>query len=302
MACTEAIDSADATPRLTFGRFFGRVTEKREIEGFTLARFIPTVPRSRVRRHRHDEAHFVFVLRGIYETTAKPAYDASAPRVIYSPPGTVHRDCFAHEDLSRSAFATLSVSAEALAAAATETALPVQEVCLPASAIGLVRQLLTEARGCDDLSSAVTEAHCLELLQRTGSECEPAVSGAPSWLRQARDLLRDTCLDAGPKSVAEIAGVLGVHPVHLARRFRQSFGTTPGEYLRRCRLERARRLMRRSAASLAEIAAAAGFSDQSHFSNAFRKSYGVSPGVFRRSYISRISISDDTSMAFTTSV
>ena len=58
---------------------------------------------------------------------------------------------------------------------------------------------------------------------------------------------------------------------------------TPGEYLRRCRLERARRLMQRSAAPLAEIAAAAGFSDQSHFSNAFRKIFGVSPGAFRRS-------------------
>jgi AraC family transcriptional regulator len=283
MTDLEAIDSGDVTPRMAFGCFFGRVTEKRQIDGFTLARFTPTVPKSKVQRHRHEEAHFVFVLRGIYETCAQPAHDASAPRVIYSPPGTVHRDCFSHEDLSQAAFATLSVSSEALAAVATETKLPVKEVCLPASAIALVRQLLTEARGHDDLSSAVTEAHCLELLQRTGIERELAVSEAPGWLRRARELLRDTCFDPGPRSVAEIAAELGVHRVHLARRFRQSFGMTPGEYLRRCRLERARRLMRRSAAPLAEIAAATGFSDQSHFNKAFRKSFGVSPGVFRRS-------------------
>jgi AraC family transcriptional regulator len=276
MAFPEAIDSGDATPRMAFGRFFGRVAETR-------ARFTPTVPKSAVQLHRHEEAHFVFVLRGIYETSAQPAHDASAPRVIYSPPGTVHCDCFSDEDLSRSEFAALSVSSEALAAAATEVKLPVKAVCLPASAIGLVRQLLTEARVHDDLSSAVTEAHCLELLQRTGIERELAVSGAPGWLRRARELLRDTCFDAGPKSIAEIAGELGVHPVHLARRFRKSFGMTPGEYSRRCRLERACRLMRRSAAPLAEIAAVTGFSDQSHFSNAFRKSFGLSPGVFRRS-------------------
>ena len=273
----------DAMPRMAFGRFFGKVAEKREVEGFTLARFTPTVPKREVRDHRHEEAHFVFVLRGVYETSAQPAPDASPPRIIYSPPGTVHRDCFSEEDLSQLAFATLSVSAEALAAVATEAELPAQAVCLPASAVALVRQLLTEAQGCDDLSGAVSEACCLELLQRTGIEREPVVSGAPAWLRRARELLRDPCFGLGPRSVAEIAGELGVHPVHLARRFRQSFGMTPGEYLRHCRLQRARHLMRRSTAPLVEIAAAAGFSDQSHFTNAFRKSFGVSPGAFRHS-------------------
>src|SRR3954454_15254339 len=164
---SEVIDSGDATTRMALGCFFGRVTETREFDGFTLARFTPTVPKSKVQRHRHEEAHFVFVLRGVYETRAQPALDASAPRVIYSPPGTVHRDCFFHEDLSQSAFATLSVSSEALAVVATETKLPAKGVCLPASAIGLVRKLLAEARRHVDLSNGFDEAHCLELLQRT---------------------------------------------------------------------------------------------------------------------------------------
>jgi len=58
---------------------------------------------------------------------------------------------------------------------------------------------------------------------------------------------------------------------------KECFGLTPGEYLRRCRLDRARWLLRRSSAGLADIAAATGFTDQSHFSNAFRKGFGVSP-------------------------
>jgi AraC family transcriptional regulator len=281
----------DATIRMPFGRFFGRAAEKREIAGFTLARFVPTVPKSRVQWHVHEEAHFVFILRGWYETSARPAHGSPWPHLIYSPPGTAHRDCFAEEDLSLSEFATLSVSFPALAAVESETRLPVEAVCLPESAVGLVRQILVESGGThgslgskyrDDLSECVTEALCLELLQRTGAETDPAVSRAPAWLRRARELLHDTCLYEGPRSVREIAGELGVHPVYLARRFRQSFGMTPGEYLRRCRLERARWLLRRSSAGLAEIAAATGFSDQSHFSNAFRKGFGVSPGVYRR--------------------
>ena len=283
--------SGGATVQMPFGRFFGTAAEKREIAGFTLTRFVPTVPKSRVQWHAHEEAHFVFVLRGWYETSARPAHSSPWPRLIYTPPGTPHRDCFAEEDLSRSEFATLSVSSSALAAVESETRLPAEAVCLPESAVGLARQILAESVGAhgslgsksrDDLSACITEALCLELLQRTGAEPEPSESGAPVWLRRARELLHDTCLEEGPRTVREIAGELGVHPVYLARRFRQSFGMTPGEYLRRCRLDRARWLLRRSSAGLAEIAAATGFTDQSHFSNAFRKGFGVSPGVYRR--------------------
>ena len=96
-------------------------------------------------------------------------------------------------------------------------------------------------------------------------------------------VLRDSCLVPGPRSVRDIARELDVHPVHLARRFRRHFDTTPGDYLRRCRLDRARSLLRRSQASLADIASATGFTDQSHFTNAFRKTFGISPGAFRRS-------------------
>ncbi|HBL26578.1 MAG TPA: hypothetical protein DD490_07070 [Acidobacteria bacterium] len=277
------IDNDEAMVRMGFGRFFGWAVETREVGGFALGRFTPMMAKREVRLHRHEEAHFVFALRGAYVTAAAPPPDASSPRIIYSPPGTVHRDGFAGDDPSRCVFAALSVPAETLAEVAAETQLPDREVCLPASAIGLVHQLLTEAQGHDDLAGAIAEAHGFELLRRTGKEREAEAGGAPGWLRRARELLRDTACGVGPTSIAEVARELGVHPVHLARRFRRSFGMAPGEYVRRCRLERARRLMRRSTAPLAEIAVAAGFTDQSHFNNVFRKSFGVSPGVFRRS-------------------
>lgn len=278
------------TARLSFGQFFARMTAERAFGGFRLARLVPNRPKREVQRHHHDEAHFVFVLRGSYETSARrPAGAASSgPLLIFSPPGTMHRDCFADEDLSRASFATLSVSSAAFAMAESEAILPSEEVCLAASATGLVRQLLVETRAPrvgagDDLSECIAEALCLDLLLRTGVDRDTRVAAAPSWLRRARELLRDSCLVPGPRSVHDIARELDVHPVHLARRFRRHFDTTPGDYLRRCRLDRARALLRRSQASLADIATATGFTDQSHFTNAFRKTFGISPGVFRRS-------------------
>jgi AraC-like DNA-binding protein len=55
-----------------------------------------------------------------------------------------------------------------------------------------------------------------------------------------------------------------------------------GEYVRTLRLEGAIRDLEESEASLAAIALANGFSDQSHFSNAFRRHTGVTPSEYRR--------------------
>jgi AraC family transcriptional regulator len=74
-----------------------------------------------------------------------------------------------------------------------------------------------------------------------------------------------------------------VHPVHLARTFRRYYHCSPGEYVRRLRLESATRELCASDASLIEIALAAGYCDQSHFSKSFKRHTGMSPARFRAS-------------------
>ncbi len=44
-------------PQLPFGRFFGRAAAEREVGGFRLAQFRPTLANREVAPHRHDEAH-----------------------------------------------------------------------------------------------------------------------------------------------------------------------------------------------------------------------------------------------------
>ena len=63
----------------------------------------------------------------------------------------------------------------------------------------------------------------------------------------------------------------------LFRRVRGSFQTTPSELLRERRLARAQNLLRERRGSVSEIAYAVGFDNLSHFSQAFRKRYGVAP-------------------------
>ena len=58
-------------------------------------------------------------------------------------------------------------------------------------------------------------------------------------------------------------------------------GARPGEYLRHCRMERAIGLLHDRHTSLAEVAAACGFVDQSHFTHAFRRRYRCTPAQYR---------------------
>ena len=59
-------------------------------------------------------------------------------------------------------------------------------------------------------------------------------------------------------------------------------GESPGDYVRRIRIERAARLLRSTSIPLAQVAQAAGFVDQSHMTRVFARQFGFTPGAWRR--------------------
>jgi AraC family transcriptional regulator len=73
-------------------------------------------------------------------------------------------------------------------------------------------------------------------------------------------------LDAAP-TLAEIAAVAGLNPYHFARQFKAATGLPPHQYVITRRVEWAKHLLQAgTSSSLAEVAARAGFYDQSQFS------------------------------------
>jgi AraC family transcriptional regulator len=88
-------------------------------------------------------------------------------------------------------------------------------------------------------------------------------------------------LDAAP-TLEQMAAVARLSPYHFARQFRAATGLPPHQYVIARRVERAKQFLHAGAdLSLAEVAARAGFSDQSQFSRHFRRLVGVTPGRFR---------------------
>jgi AraC family transcriptional regulator len=88
-------------------------------------------------------------------------------------------------------------------------------------------------------------------------------------------------LDAG-SSLEQMAAVARLSPYHFARQFKAATGLPPHQYVILRRVERARQLLQAGTElSLADVAAEAGFSDQSQFSRHFKRLVGVTPGQFR---------------------
>jgi len=141
-------------------------------------------------------------------------------------------------------------------------------------------RVFREFRQMDCLSPLALESLILELLVVACRTTAPAAEQAPpGWLRRAKEML-DEC-PTQPHVLADVAGASGVHPGHFARAFRLHYRCTAGEYLRQRRVERAIRLLRGNT-PLAEIATAAGFADQSHFSAVFKRHTGMTPAVYRK--------------------
>lgn len=80
-------------------------------------------------------------------------------------------------------------------------------------------------------------------------------------------------------TVDVLAREAGLSRVHLTRTFSRQFGVPPHVYLNAVRVHRAQAALR-GGMPLAEVAAACGFADQSHFSRRFKGSVGLAPGAW----------------------
>lgn len=102
---------------------------------------------------------------------------------------------------------------------------------------------------------------------------------APDAIGLARDIIMDEA--DRPLSLERIAERVGLSRWHLVRRFRSAFGTSPHALLIDRRLRIAKSLLD-AGEPIASAAAAACFTDQSHFSRHFFAAFGMTPGTYVR--------------------
>ncbi len=84
-------------------------------------------------------------------------------------------------------------------------------------------------------------------------------------------------------TVAEIAEYMHFNRSYLSRKFKNQIGIELSKYIQQCKLEESKNLLRYSDKSISEISNLLCFSSQSHFQNAFKKQFKITPQTFRNS-------------------
>ena len=146
----------------------------------------------------------------------------------------------------------------------------------------LARRVAHELDRSDSVARVAAEGLALEMLATAAriAEVECGKPRPPKWLVRGQELLHAHFRE--DLRVTDVARAVGVHPVYFARVFRAHLHVPIGAYLRGLRLEWAARRLAQGEEPLSEIALAAGFADQSHFTRVFKRYAGATPSRYRR--------------------
>jgi AraC family transcriptional regulator len=233
-------------------------------------------------RHAHEHATMAVVLSGRFRKQLATGIQEACPgSLISEPPGERHSNWFGPRGARVVLLQPLQPQDDEVPSH-TLFARPRAAVDPWAAALG--RRIAEELTSPDDLSAIALHGLTLELLVRAARGRSPPSGGRPPpWLARIEELLRVHFVH--PPSMEHLAHEAGVHPVHVARVFRRHHGCTAASHVRRLRVAWAQEQLLRPGASLAAVALAAGFSDQSQFSRAFRQVVGVSPARWRREQV-----------------
>lgn len=132
-----------------------------------------------------------------------------------------------------------------------------------------------DAAVCD---AAVSELVALafagrpSLLDAAAPELSPAIQKSLERMRLYYHM---------PTRVAELAATVGMSESHFSRTFKAAMGTSPIDWLRRERINQAKRRLIESDDAVKEIAQQVGYSDQFFFSKDFKKMTSLTPTQFR---------------------
>ena len=151
-------------------------------------------------------------------------------------------------------------------------------------ALGLLKQLqqnVTQDRLYIDSSFNTFYLHLIGHYTSRKTSIEDTYKGLTAFLDRRLDEYIQANL-AHNLSLADLARVAGLSTSHLTKLFKQSKDISLYQYVIRCRIERAKQLLKHKKIAIAEVATQVGFTDQSHLTYHFKRHVGVTPKTFKQ--------------------
>lgn len=148
----------------------------------------------------------------------------------------------------------------------------------------LVADECVRPSGLDDLyGDSLINALLAAVLQAETRE-QRKRSRLSRWqLRRSIAYIEDNCLRR--IRLEELAELTGLSQSYFSHAFKASTGLPPHQWQMKARIDRVKELLGDRDASLPDIAAMTGFSDQAHLTRMFRKLVGTTPAAWRRDHV-----------------
>ena len=162
---------------------------------------------------------------------------------------------------------------------------------IPQSAVPALQRMLRELDRMDDFSSdlviCMLQILLLELLREqvspagTKLRTTNAVNSENEIIRRAQQFISEHVREK--LTVPLVARHVDVSPSYLTALFRKNLQISPGEYVRRIKLQESKQMIREDNMNFTEIAAALQYSTVHHFSRQFKDKFGITPTEYAKS-------------------
>lgn len=243
--------------------------------------------------HYHLDFHVALVANGAQRQTFKGESLLLTPGSIQlMPAGEVHDGCAAQAQsytlrtfrLSPSLLESVGQEVTGRHHFPSQATVVLEDRKLATQLLGLHAGMAQPAK-----ESLTAEIQVLELFEALFSRIRhPApqvIKGrlTHQQMQRVRDFMEAHLADK--LALDDLATLIGMDRFRFLKQFKNAVGMTPHAWLLRLRLETALKMIHlRAGVSLAEVAHAVGFFDQSHFTRAFQSAYGTTPSSFQRSH------------------
>jgi AraC family transcriptional regulator len=266
-------------PQPQKGNYYGVSSTIRQISGLRLSERT-YAPDFKSPRHSHREAYFCVILDGSSRQTFGSKSRVREPlTTAFYPPNELQSESFGR---SGGRIFNVEMDSRWLRHFREYSVIGEESNDYRGGSVAwLMTRLYHEFRRMDHTSALMIEGLTLEIIAAASRQFAASKNRSSRWLELARDVLHEQFADN--ITLASLADLVGVHPVYLASSFRKKYQCTVGEYRQRLRIEFACRELCKAQQSLAQIALAAGFANQAHFSRTFKRFTGTTPAKYRTS-------------------
>ena len=161
----------------------------------------------------------------------------------------------------------------------------------PRQAVTLLRQMLQEQEQMDRFSNDMIIAQLnmllLTLLREVNAptavkvQTSNAIHSENEIIRKAQQYITSHIREK--LSVPLVAQQVDMSPSYLTALFHKNLQISPGEYIRRIKLQESKQMIRENDLNFTEIAAALQYSTVHHFSRQFKEKFGITPTEYAKS-------------------